>query len=781
MRRSCPAESMIRLYSNAGLVRGLRHGARNNAAALCFLLEMVVVGIGSLTLLAAEPGGTNGGLEFLRSKPLRVTEDSRFVSTTFSPTNRPPHHVTVENLAKSSAFGFALGGVGDMDGDGLPEVAISAPRYSAVRPEGGRLYLFRGSPEGLNDVETIVLDGPREGMQFGRSISEGIDINRDGFPDFLVGAPRLTGTTLEGGGTSLVYGGTNFFALALQPALRGTRSHSLFGASITVVGDVNGDGWPDILVGAPRWNRDQSEQGAAFLYLGSERGFGPGPNWSGFGEQSGAGFATSVAGVGDINRDGYDDVAVGAPHHHDVARGGGRVSLFFGSKAGLRSVPDWSFSGSLAREGVGACLAARGDLNGDDIPDLIVGAPGNGEKSGVRGRVYIFLGPVSGTVHPPDHLLEAGQIGAGFGYSVALPGDVCGDGTRALLVGSPYQINDALGQGRVYLYLMEKTTQSLTARCLFDGPTSQSRFGWTVGRAGDVNGDGLADFLIGSPYLADRSGTVGRVDLIYGSHSSFVHPEHFVATTTASDRPVPSPALLVTNAVESSSAEALRVTASRTRQWAVGVVAAFIGIATLLVAWGWHRQRRAARLAVQLERERLARDLHDNVAPELTRITLLDSPAASNAAQQALHSVGELVWATHPKNDPLEKFVSFLGDYATRLLEPTDLQLDLDLPAVPPGIVLDARVRQQLLSVVKEALHNIIKHSAARTVWLSLRLERCRLHLGVRDDGRGFDPTSIRPGANGLESMHARISELRGTMRITSTGTGTEIGIEVEV
>jgi hypothetical protein len=187
------------------------------------------------------------------------------------------------------------------------------------------------------------------------------------------------------------------------------------------------------------------------LFYGSPHGISATPEWSYFGGQDEAGLGTALVGVGDINEDGFDDVAVGAPHIHQPVKGVGRVCLFFGSKSGLASVPDWDFTGTLAREGVGNSIAARGDLNGDSIPDLVVGAPGNGEKSGVQGRVYVFFGPVYGTPRAPDRVIEGGHVGAGFGYSVAIAGDVCGPGTHSLLVASPYHRNDAGGQGRVAL------------------------------------------------------------------------------------------------------------------------------------------------------------------------------------------------------------------------------------------------------------------------------------------------------------------------------------------
>ncbi len=232
-----------------------------------------------------------------------------------------------------------------------------------------------------------------------------------------------------------------------------------FGESVSGVGDVNGDGFADVIVGASGcWNgQDEWDEGAVYLFQGSASGLsGTDPAGAAAlleSNQADAHLGSSVAGVGDVDGDGYADVIVGAPSFDNGEETEGAAFLFLGSSVGLQG-SDPSTAASIlesnqARAAMGSSVSGAGDVNGDGFADVIVGAPGydNGEMQ--EGAAFVFLGSASGLVgtNPAEAaaLLESNQAensddvlqsGPQFGSSVAGAGDVNGDGYADVIVGA---------------------------------------------------------------------------------------------------------------------------------------------------------------------------------------------------------------------------------------------------------------------------------------------------------------------------------------------------------
>jgi signal transduction histidine kinase len=207
------------------------------------------------------------------------------------------------------------------------------------------------------------------------------------------------------------------------------------------------------------------------------------------------------------------------------------------------------------------------------------------------------------------------------------------------------------------------------------------------------------------------------------------------------------------------------------------------------------RQRQALS-ALEAERARIARDMHDELGAGVTRIKLLSelierevpSPTRafgharriSRIAAELAQSMDEIVWSVNPEKDRLEHLVSYLGAFTEELLGATHLGFRLDFPEHVPDIHLPPEVRHHLFLAVKEALNNAIKHSHATTVTVGLALAGDRLEISVRDDGRGLDTGSLPGDRNGLRNLRQRLKSIGGDCAVESQpGAGTTVRLGV--
>lgn len=236
--------------------------------------------------------------------------------------------------------------------------------------------------------------------------------------------------------------------------------------------------------------------------------------------------------------------------------------------------------------------------------------------------------------------------------------------------------------------------------------------------------------------------------------------------------------------------------------WAFYVVCAG---AVIGMGWGLHLlrlnvvhklQRLGQAAALAEQRARFAQDMHDDIGASLTKIALLSEVARENAHQPAVaeaqtakistiagetvNSLSELIWVTNPKFDTLENLVAYLREYVAGYLDATDIRWQLNFPATVPSLCLTSEFRRNLFLVVKEALHNIIKHSAASEAEVGLTVGSSSLELWVADNGRGFLAEAASSRGNGLLNMRQRVSALGGHFDLQSPPMkGTRISITV--
>jgi ligand-binding sensor domain-containing protein/signal transduction histidine kinase len=235
----------------------------------------------------------------------------------------------------------------------------------------------------------------------------------------------------------------------------------------------------------------------------------------------------------------------------------------------------------------------------------------------------------------------------------------------------------------------------------------------------------------------------------------------------------------------------------QTWQFYSACVLAFAGSAGGFMVWRLRQQHlrlETQRLqALERERERIARDMHDHLGPQLAGLALsaAENGTAHQRAREALREVNDLIWSVHPGNDTLPSLVDFVANFASRYLSTAGVGLDLDMPDRIPPVPIPSRLRHEVAGMFKEALRNVTQHAHAKRVTVALAIEGERLVLSVRDDGDGFDSSARQNSAeradegeigpqtaegNGMRNFRARSESLGGCCRIQSTpGRGTEV------
>ena len=156
----------------------------------------------------------------------------------------------------------------------------------------------------------------------------------------------------------------------------GDQSGDGFGSAVAAAGDVNADGYEDFLIGSPTWDGGQADEGRVLLFLGGPLGPGSAPSWTAEGEQPNARAGSAIAGAGDVNGDGFDDILVASPLFDSGETDEGSVRRFFGSAAGPAPAPGWTGEGNQPGAHFGASVAGVEDVNGDGFADFVIGGPG---------------------------------------------------------------------------------------------------------------------------------------------------------------------------------------------------------------------------------------------------------------------------------------------------------------------------------------------------------------------------------------------------------------------
>ncbi len=414
-------------------------------------------------------------------------------------------------FAASDNFGFSVSSAGDVNGDGYSDLIIGAPLNDGGASNAGRAYIYYGGAI-INSGVDVILTGLTAGDQFGYSVSSAGDVNGDGFSDVIVGANLNDAGGSNAGRGYIFFGGSSMNNVA-DVILTGVAASDNFGTSVSTAGDVNGDGYSDVIVGANANDAGGSNAGRAYVYFGgSIMNNTADVLLTGEAASDGLGFA--VANAGDVNGDGYGDVLIGATGNDAGGTSAGRAYVYFGGSL-MNSTADVIMTGAAANDQFGVSVSTTGDVNGDGYSDVIVGANLNDAGGTDAGRAYIYYGG-SSPDNAADLLLTGVVAGDRLGASVSTAGDVNGDGYSDVIAGAP--LNDAGGAnaGRSYIFFGGSNMNN-TPDFSRSGEAANDQYGLPVSNAGDMNGDGYSDIIVGA-IANDAGGTnAGRAYLYLNS------------------------------------------------------------------------------------------------------------------------------------------------------------------------------------------------------------------------------------------------------------------------
>ncbi len=429
-------------------------------------------------------------------------------------------------------MGAAVSAAGDVNADGYPDVVVGAPYYSKGESHEGAVFIFYGSePNGINPNNYTVLEKNVPEGHFGEYVTGGGDVNGDGFDDVLVGVPYHAGTFNNDTGMVYVYYGSAAGTSTTPEIIRSLRQDDHFGISVAIAPDIDGDGNDDVLIGA-----DKGEGYVTVVY---------GSSWgleyaytSELAVSGTTGFGSKVSDAGSISGAGSRAVMV-------VSNEG--LYIFNGDFSGVQMTPSQTIPRPDQAGSFGSAIAGGGDVNGDGYDDIIVGAKDYADIEHNRlqaGAFFLYIGSSTGIVTTPHRVVVFEQDSTLYGSQIAFVGDINQDGFDDAVVGAPkwkdsWDDTPEEQEGAAFLYYGYPPGINFWAAGFIHSNKTNALLGSSVAGVGDVNGDGYPDLLVGAPGCNNPQVGEGIAAIFLGAPytpARMAGPHNAASTKRSADR-----------------------------------------------------------------------------------------------------------------------------------------------------------------------------------------------------------------------------------------------------
>jgi len=571
------------------------------------------------------------GNDFQKAKKSRVSNSRNRVGTTFAVLGIAPNAwsamtanvVDLTTLSADKGFiiqgdsiedlvGTSVSNAGDVNGDGFSDVIVGAHQGDDEGNEAaGEAYVIFGRSKAfgptdavgrsiidlthINTSQGFVIQGDAGNDQMGFSVSDAGDVNGDGFGDLIVGARFGDDGGNAAGEAYVVFGGSSDFGVNVSGRrvidlknfnasegfiIQGDVAADNAAYSVSSAGDVNGDGFDDVILGSPEGNDGGGNVGEAYVVFGGSGIFGVNVSGrqvidlssltttQGFiiqGDASAGKAGSEVSGIGDINADGFDDVMISAPFADNPASNAGEAYIVFGNSNTLgvsvlgRQVVDlqnlsaaegFVVQGDASSDQLGRfAFSELGDINDDGIADMVINAPFGDDGALDAGEAYIVFGsttgfgvPASGrqvvnlaTLNPSEGFIVRGATEDDRLRCSGGAGDFNGDGVADLIVGARKHDGGGVDAGASYIIyggsepfgvnvsgrqVLDLANLGMDEGVFIQGDSASDDAGQSVSAAGDINGDGFDDIILGAPDGDDGGSDAGEAYVVFGGDLS---------------------------------------------------------------------------------------------------------------------------------------------------------------------------------------------------------------------------------------------------------------------